>query len=301
MYKSISFFEFQKKFSTDNKCSKYLFIQRWPQGFICPRCGHTRYSFHNTKILYQCSNCRYQTSLTAGTIFHETRTSLRKWFWMIFLIGHSKTGISILMLQKLLDIGSYKTAWTMSQKIRKAMADRDSQYKLAGLVEMDDSYYGAKNATGKRGRGADKKSKVVISVGLKNDRPTYASMQVVDAVSSDNIKDVANDKVEKGATIKTDGFPSYCTLVNEGFQHQREVLESPEDASNVLPWVHILIANSKSLLRGTHHGVSSKHLQRYLDSFTYIFNRRPREKEIFDRFLTACFSTSTITLAELRA
>lgn len=189
----------------------------------------------------------------------------------------------------------------MSQKIRKAMADRDSQYKLAGLVEMDDSYYGAKNVPGKRGRGADKKSKVLVAVELKDDRPLYASIQVVDSLTSENIEEVTNNNVEEGSTIKTDGFSSYGIFNNERFQHQREVLELPQNASKVLPWVHIMIANSKGILSGTHHGVSSKHLQRYLDSFSYIFNRRFWEKQLFDRLLTACISTSTIVLAELRS
>ena len=259
------------------------------------------YSFHSTKQLYQCSNCRYQVSITANTIFHKTRTPLRKWFWMIYLISQSKTGISILMLQRLLDIRTYRTVWMMSHKIHKAMADRDSQYTLSGLVEMDDSFYGTKNAKGKRGRGADKKSKVVVSVQVENDHPEFASLKVVDTVSKEHVLETAEENIKQESTIKTDGYPSYRSLGENGYRHIRKILYAPDDASKYLPWVHIMIANSKAVIRGTHHGVSKKHIQRYLDSFTYIFNRRYWINQIFDRLLTACFSTSTITLAELRA
>ena len=301
MYNDIGFLKFQLIFSTENKCRKYLFKKRWPKGFICPRCEYTRYSYHGTKLLYQCSRCRYQVSLTAGTIFHKTRTPLRKWFWMIYLISQSKTGISILTLQRLLEISTYRTAWMMSHKIRKAMADRDSRYTLSGLVEMDDSFYGTKHAKGKRGRGADKKSSVIVSVQVKDDHAEFTSLKVVNAISKENVNDLAEENINKGSTITTDGYPSYRSLKKKGYHHIQKILYAPEDASKFLPWVHIMISNSKSVIRGTHHGVSKKHIQRYLDSFSYLFNRRYWMDQIFDRLLTACFSTFTITLAELRA
>lgn len=128
--------EFHKKFRSEKACLKHLFQLRWPQGFRCPRCQHDRAYFHSTRHLYECQACSYQASLTAGTIFHKTRTPLRKWFWMIFLMGRQKSGASMLSLQRLLKIRAYKTVWIMGHKIRKAMADRDAAYQLAGLLEL---------------------------------------------------------------------------------------------------------------------------------------------------------------------
>ena len=169
MYQDIDFFQFQKRFMTENRCNKYLLAKRWKDAFICPNCKHTEGYFIQTRCLYQCKSCKHQVSVTAGTIFHKTRTPLRKWFWVIYLITQSKHSYSVSGLQRLLKIKSYNTVWSMAQKIRKAMADRDAKYKLVGIVEMDDSYFGKLRATGKSGRGADKKSKVIVSVQLTPD------------------------------------------------------------------------------------------------------------------------------------
>ena len=161
--KTLSLLQFQKKFGTEKACQKQLFRLRWPGGFQCPRCGHGEAYFHRKRHLYQCKSCGYQASLTAGTVFHKTRTSLTKWFWLIWLMGRQKSGISMLSMQRMLEIKTYKTVWTMGHKIRKALADRDANYKLAGLIEMDDTYFGAPKP-GKRGRGAAGKAKVVVAV-----------------------------------------------------------------------------------------------------------------------------------------
>ena len=115
----------------------------WPEGFKCPRCGQTDAYFYSNRHLYQYKSCGYQASLTSGTVFHKTRTPLTKWFWLIWLMGRQKSGISMLSMQRMLEIKTYKTVWTMGHKIRKALADRDAHYKLAGLIEMDDTYFGA--------------------------------------------------------------------------------------------------------------------------------------------------------------
>ena len=151
-YENMDFFQFQKRFSREDFCLKHLVKLRWPDGFVCPRCGHDKAGFHSKRKLLQCKGCRYQASATAGTIFHRTKIPLRKWFWFIFLISSQKTGVSIQGLQRLLGIKSYKTAWTMAHKVRKAMADREASYQLANLGEKERSYVGP-SGRGKRVRG----------------------------------------------------------------------------------------------------------------------------------------------------
>ena len=112
----LSLLAFQKRFRTEKACQKHLFELRWPQGYRCPRCRHDQAYFHRTRHLYSCKACGYQTSLTAGTIFHKTRTPLRKWFWMIFLMGRQKSGASMLSLPRILEIRTYKTAWVMGHR-----------------------------------------------------------------------------------------------------------------------------------------------------------------------------------------
>lgn len=300
MYQSMDFFQFQKRFATEARCRAYLVKQRWPNGFICPRCHHNHGYFIQTRLSFQCQQCRYQASVTAGTVFHKTKTPLRKWFWMIYLLSQNKNSYSVLGLQKFLRINLYHTAWMMANKIRKALADRDAQYRLGGLIEMDDSYFGESQVAGKRGRGAEKKAKVIVSVKVdEREKPVFANMSVVPQVDKESIAKVAQDKIQSGSTVKTDGWPSYNVIKERGLSHQKEIIGHSENTSKVLPWVHILISNCKAVLRGTHHGVSAKHLHRYLSEFCYRFNRRFWPDQLFDRMITACLSTNTITLAEL--
>jgi transposase-like protein len=297
-YKSMSLIEFKNIFPDEESCREYLFDMRWPNDFVCPKCGSVRYSYHSTRILYECLECRYQASITAGTIFHNTRTPLEKWFWTIFLMARQKSGVSALGLKKMLDIKSYETVWLMCNKIRKAMADRDANYKLAGLVEMDESYFGGKHS-GTRGRGAEGKTIVAVCCENNGNHPGYASMKVIDEATSDELLKVANDKIEKDNTvIKADAFKAYKYLNTQGYTLESQK-GSGKKASEVLPWVHTLISNVKATINGIFHGVSGKHLQRFLDECCYRFNRRRKETELFDRLLLACTKATTITFSEL--
>jgi len=299
--KTLSLLQFQKRFGTEKACQKHLFRLRWPEGFRCPRCEHREAYSHRTRHLYHCKACGYQASLTAGTVFHKTRTPLTKWFWLIWLMGRQKSGISMLSLQRMLEIKSYKTVWTMGHKIRKALADRDAHYKLAGLMEMDDTYFGAPKP-GKRGRGAAGKAKVVVAVETPQDKPRFAAMRLVPRVSGEEIQALVRERLVKEVVVKTDGWQGYSVLDDPPRRrHEWLVPGSGKEAVKVLPWVHTLIANIKGNIRGVHHGVSQKHLPRYLAEFCYRFNRRFWEPQMFNRMLHACLNTVSITFLELRA
>lgn len=299
-YENMDFFQFQKRFSREDSCWKHLVKLRWPDGFVCPRCGHEKAGFHSKRKLHQCKACRYQASATAGTIFHKTKIPLRKWFWFIFLMSSQKTGVSIQGLQRLLGIKSYKTAWSMAHKVRKAMADRDASYQLANLVEMDDSYFGPPGR-GQRGRGAKGKVPVVVAVENRGKKPGFAAMRVVDNLKSAHIAHFAKSKIKEQQTVRTDGYVSYYCLSGCGYELDMRIVGNGPNASKELPWVHTLIANAKSMLRGAHHGVSHKYLQRYLDEFCYRFNRRYWPSQLFNRLLKAALVTPAVIYAELSA
>lgn len=294
----LSLIEFQGRFATEEACVEHLFKLRWPEGYRCPRCGHTRYCFHSTRKLYQCSKCKFQVSVTSGTIFHKTRTSLVKWFWMIFMMTRQKSGISMLGLQRMLGISSYTTVWSMGHKIRKAMADRDALYQLAGLVEMDDTFLGPRKS-GAPGRGAKGKAKIVVAAESRADHPGFAVMKHVPAVDSKQILELSRDKITPNTKIRTDGWHAYCALASNGFNHESHVISKDKEELRQLRWVHVLAANLKGNIRGVQHGVSKKHLDRYLAEFSYRFNRRFWDSQLFNRTVLACVSTSTITVAEL--
>jgi len=132
--------DFHKSYGTEEQCRQYMYGQRWPDGFICPKCGHGEYFNIKSRHLYQCKACNHQASITAGTIMDKTRTPLVKWFLAIYLFSSNKRGIRALSLKSKLGI-SYNTAWTMCQKIRYAMGKRDENHKLGGIVEMDEVFW----------------------------------------------------------------------------------------------------------------------------------------------------------------
>lgn len=296
--------EFQRAFSTEKRCYKFLFKERWPNGFKCPRCECNRYSYITTRKLYQCKDCHYQVSITAGTVFHKTRKPLVLWFLMIYLITKSKTGQSISCLQSLLQIGCYKTAWMMAHKIHKAMQEREANYQLGGILELDDAYFGEKTVTGKRGRGAGKKSTVLVAVGTRmyegKSLPSFLKMDVVENMKKQSVKKSVDKNIVQGSHIITDGYKSYQWLEQEGFTHQSIRIYNPKETLRYLPWVHIMIGNVKGIIKGVHHGVSPKHLQRFLTEFCYRFNRRFIENNMFKHLINACLNTQTITYAELK-
>ena len=307
-YKERSLIEFQKEFPDNEACAKHLAEQRWPKGFVCPRCGHNGAWYLSKRQLFDCKMCRFQTSVTAGTIFHGTHTPLVNWYWVLYHMAMDKVGVSVAEMQRLLDIKQYRTAWLMAHKIRKAMADRDARYDLAGLVEMDDSFFGPKGT--KQGRGSERKSVVLCAVSLYLDRqgvehPGFAHMQVVDNASTDAIENflerlgcgpTTKDGGELLKAIRTDGWRSYGKATkNKDVSHYKVVLRDPKAAGKLLPWVHRIISNAKAVIRGAHRGVSEKHLQAYLSEICYRFNRRFWEKELFDRLVKACIAAETIT------
>lgn len=132
--------QFQRQFGSDEACQEYLAACRWPEGFACPRCGHARaYRLANRR--WQCTACRHQVSLTAGTILHNTKTPLTQWFWAAYLMTTDKRGISALLLQRQLGLRRYETAWMMLHKLRRAMVNA-AREPLHGEVEVDDTWIG---------------------------------------------------------------------------------------------------------------------------------------------------------------
>ena len=145
-YHTTSLLGFQSRFPSERSCLKYLIQTRWPDGFVCPRCKSKHNCFCSRRKVFECYECKRQTSAMAGTIFHRSRIPLRKWFWAIFLISTSKKGIPALYLQKQLGIKSYRAAWLLGQKIRHSMIQRDAFYKLQGNIQTDEIFIGGKQS-----------------------------------------------------------------------------------------------------------------------------------------------------------
>lgn len=302
-YENMSFLDFQKRYPDESACEDKLYSFRWPDGFVCPKCGSKEYYDLPRRSLYQCKACKRQTSVTAGTVMHKTRVPLMKWFWTLFLVSTDPRGLSALQLTKIIGV-SYKTAWLMLHKIRNAMNHRDASYMLAGIVQVDDAFFkgGVDKGGDKRGRGTSKVP-VVVMAATENDCPTYARMEVIENVDEKTIKATLAKHVAPGEEVQTDGLPAYNGARKMGYVHSPHVVYPKHSEPNYdfLKWVNILVSNAKALLLGTHHGVAKKHLQRYLDEYCYRYNRRKWPRQAFDRLLMACSKSPSVGLAELTA
>lgn len=264
--------EFESRFSSDEACREYLVRIRWPGGFRCPRCA-SRKAYPIGAVLYQCSACRYQTSVIAGTIFQDTHKPLTMWFRAFWWVAGQKNGASALGLKRILGLGSYRTAWSWLHKMRRAMV-RPGRNRLAGLVEVDESYVGG-GKPGQRGRGAAGKALVMVAVEDKGDEGIgRIRMGVVPDASGESLLGFVRESIEEGSEVRTDGWSGYRGLSAAGYRHVVERQDSSL-GEKPLKLAHLSVSLLKRWLLGTHQGaVSQEHLPYYLDEFVFRFNRR---------------------------
>jgi transposase-like protein len=293
--KRVGFEDIHKRFETEDACREYLIQLRWPEGFICPVCGGKDHYLISRRHMYQCISCRYQASVTAGTVMDRSHLSLKIWIWAIYLVARDKRGYSAMQLSRVLNL-PYNTAWFLLHRIRHAMAERDSNYMLTGIVELDDTYLGKPKKGGKRGRGTSK-LKIVVAVS-KDDKgkPQYAKMQVVPNLKGKTISKFAKGCIDEGSVVQTDAYRSYRKPLAEKYLHEYQVFDAESD---MLKWLHTIIGNAKAFVSGTFHGLGRKHMQSYLDEYCYRFNRRFLSGEIFSRLLLAVTRSSTFRFADL--
>ncbi len=258
--------EFEDFFNTESACIAYLQNLRWPDGFVCPQCGSAD-KWRTKRGLYHCSQCGVQTSVTAGTIFHRTRKPLSLWFRAMWHITGQKYGANALGLQRILNFGSYHTAWQWLHKLRRAMV-RPGRDRLSGTVEIDETYVGGKKS-GKRGRGAAGKALVGVAVEDKGDHGIgRIRLCHIEMESGDSLLPFVKGVVEPGSTIHTDDWSGYNSLGDNGYTHFVQ-------PSKEMTIVHLVVSLLKRWLLGTYQGaVRPSHLSYYLDEFTFRFNRR---------------------------
>lgn len=315
--------EFQDRFRTEADCLQAIAKLRWPKGFVCPNCGHDDAHFVSTRELFQCTVCKHQTSITAGTIFHKTRIPLRKWFWMIYCVAHDKGGASSTRIAS--QLGMYqKTVWHILHKIRHAMGCRDEGITLAGLIEMDGAIVGpGARKTGRRSLGKEaynpgrnkgerrrglakrsgqkKKTQTEVLVLIEDDGRSAGNlvMKVLDYAERRDVGEIVEQRVDPCQRFKTDGWQPNYVVRSMGHQLQAKVLPGPESVV-WLPHVHRAISLFKRFLLGTYHGVGARYLERYLQEFCFRFNRRRKPQTIWKSLLRACAGTVPVTYAELK-
>lgn len=265
--------EFEACFATEAACREYLVKLRWPDGFRCQQCGG-RKSWPVRGILLQCAGCGHQSSVTAGTIFQDTRKPLTLWFRAMWAVTSQKNGASAMGIQRELGLGSYDTAWTWLHKLRRAMV-RPGRDRLAGVVEVDETFWG-RQEKGMRGRQTESKVLVVIAAQEDGKGIGRIRMRRIPDASAQSLMPFVEEAIEPGSLVHTDGWSGYDPLEGKGYRHRITFLKGrKESASDLLPRVHLVASLLKRWLLGTHQGaVSREHLDYYLDEFTFRFNRR---------------------------
>ena len=290
MARARSLSEFQKAFSDEASCVAFLFKRRWPDGFICPGCSERRAAVLKSRPrLYECLDCGRQTSITAGTAMHRSKLPLTAWFWAAHLMATHSNGMSARQLEDQLGV-TYKTAWLLTQKLRRSMVDPDRE-PLEGVVEVDqaeipfcegDAFFEPGNAGKILVIGAVE----VIDRDVNQARPRRKHAKYLDTRSgrirlamiannsAKSIEAFVKANVKRGTTLITDGHASYPGLA--GYRHDPRI---------VLPWIHRAFSLMKRWSLGTYHGLRRKHVDTYLNEFVFRYNRRFHRHVSFEALL----------------
>jgi len=263
--------ELERRFSDEDACREYLFALRWPEGFVCPRCGGGK-AWAMRRGLWLCAGCRYQASVTAGTVFQDGRLPLPLWFRAMWYVTSQKNGVSALGVQRVLGLGSYQTAWAWLHKLRRAMV-RPGRDRLSGTVEVDETYWGGEEA-GVVGRQTHDKVLIAVAAQVDETRIGRIRLKRIPNHTKATLHGFISQTIEPGSTVRTDGLNHYTGLT--GYTHEVIVVKKQNaKASELLPRVHRVVSLLKRWLLGTHQGaVGPAHLDYYLDEFTFRFNRR---------------------------
>ena len=277
--------EFQSWFAAEEACVRYLAASRWPNGYVCPRCDHNEAYELTSRPLFKCKNCKYQVSVTAGTVLHGTRLSIRDWFSAAYLVATYTPGISAVQLQRQLGLKRYETAWGLLQKLRRAMV-RPERGRISGEVEVDETYVGGVEAGRRAGRLRDSSKTVVVgTVEIRGSGSARVRLSVVDDLSAASLVGFLEHSVTPGSIVHTDGWGGYRPLATKGYDHRRKTQGRVTNAGALFPRVHRVFSNLKTWLTGTQHGVGAQHLQHYLNEYVFRFNRRRTPMAAFQSLL----------------
>lgn len=264
--------EFEKMFTTEEQCLDYLKELRFSKGYSCRKCQHNEYWLNNRGIMV-CKSCKDELSITSGTIFHRSKLPLVVIFRALWWMVAQKNGVSAVGIQRVLGLGSYRTAWVWLHKFRRLMVF-PGRNKLSGKIEVDETLVGGKKA-GKRGRGAEGKSLVVIAVEIMEKGTGRVRMSLIPDASKKSLGKFINESIETGSNLITDGWKGYTGISKKGYHHEIEDKTKMLDGEEILPNVHRIASLLKRWLLGTHQNyIGEEYLSYYLNEYTFRYNRR---------------------------
>ena len=291
--KGQSLAEFIDRYGSEEQCRAALFQARWPNGFECPECGRKGCCRLRCRNVFQCTRCRHQVSLTAGTIFENTKLPLTRWFLAMYLLTQSKNGLSAMALGRQLGV-SYNTAWSLKHKLMQVMKERDESGPLGHIVQVDDAYLGGETRGGKRGRGAEGKTPLVAAVQVTEEgRPVALPMSCVKGFRKQEIAAWAHRHLWRETVVYSDGLVCFRGVEEAGCEHRPQVTGGGPGSCETpgLGWVNTVLGNVKRALNGTYHAWGQKYAPRYLAEFSYRFNRRYQLADLVPRLAHVAVQT----------
>lgn len=281
--------EFIERFSDENECKLYFKEVREKEGIVCKRCGCSKHYWLNKRGVYECSECKFRTSLKSGTVMENSRLPFRTWFLIMLFMTSTKKGISACEMQRQVGHQRYETIWNIMHRLRAVMGKRDELYILDGMVEFDEGCFKSipekkSNQALKRGRGSTQQINVVvmaestpledINTGKETRQCRYFKMKALTSYQSKEINQVVESSITENSVLFTDKSTSYLNLADYVDLHISKK-STKETTNEMLQWVHIAISNAKRNLLGIYHSIKETYLQSYLDEFCYklkLFN-----------------------------
>jgi hypothetical protein len=303
--RGLSMLEFFDDYGSLEQCEEVVRSWRWPHGFKCPRCeGSCCSEFRRrTRLYFQCCQCRYQCSLTSGTIFDSSKLPLTTWFVAMHLLTQAKNNVSALELKRHLGV-SYPTAWLMKHKIMEVMFLREQSRRLTGRVEIDDAYLGGEVQGGKPGRGSPNKVPFVAAVQTTESGQPALMCLSLRPFTKDSIRQFAQHSLAAPATLVSDGLGCFTAVHGTGILHEPHITGGgPASAKHpAFAAVNTTLGNIKTSLSGTYHAFGfAKYAHRYLGQIQYLFNRRYDLRVILRRLAIAACQALPCPLRRIRA
>ena len=285
------------QFGSEERCFAYLEKLRWPEGVTCPRCASKKISRIETRDTFDCNDCRHQFSVRVNTTFHDSHLPLWKWFLAVYMMIQAKKGVSANQLKRTLGV-SYKTAWYLCHRIRRAMQDMNAP-KLGGTVEVDETYVGGKRRNVGSGNYRDHMTMVLGAV----ERGGRIRLRVDKRADKKTLRKFIDENVGGWAEkIYTDQHKAYGNLTDfdtthDTVDHSKEEWVRGDVHTNSVEGVWSLFKRS---IVGSYHQISAKHLDAYLDEFEWRFNNR-KNPYLFRDTLLKLIESSNLPYEKLTA
>lgn len=288
-YRKVKFNKILAELDSEEKARAWVWLAKFDgKEFVCSKCNHEEYYQHRKyPEVRECKRCHFEMRLRAHTIFQNSKIPILIWLKAICFIMQGKRGVSALELQSELEMKSYGTTWAILHKIREALRQRDEEYKLNDVIELDGATFGRRHTGNQAEVLVAIESKSWVDKNGKSKSKAGFAKVLVARETKKVAQEFVDKSIQKGSMVNTDGSPSLRDLKNVDVDYQ-VTGTNQETIDHWLPWVHKFISNAKSWVAGTHHGIEAKYLGQYLAEYTYRFNRRHDPDTLFFRALAAC-------------